>query len=421
MSAYDAALLIITDHPDFDPAVAAAVQTEQFLAVSRCNPRIEGGRTTEEWLPEYEDWITVYSPGRLYWDLTATVLSWEGLAHYHPGVALSRRALTSANVLYRTPFQRLSGGTLVYEDPRLEQNAGTLPVLSFTIAEVMDGGLDTVSYPGGGSTLSYYTLPAQETITLTTPVLTKLLQDIFQNTSNFDLDLLVTPYEGDPATTGTARLTPVTAPDWDHFETTAFAFETIASCAAFSFDPEGVQTFLTHFRHALGNGTFAFDIPAGAGFWLPADHTLLIPAEALSVQLGWPWDGVADLPTGWQSPAHRALRHLTGDIAGAGILGAGVELTIRAWDADPESGGTELTNWNVDRDATKWTVTGPTVTNAAILASSATAPGPGWETAYLTVEIPGVDTYWIRQAYAISTTAGNPISIPAGALSLTIE
>lgn len=410
---YTAAILYHTTEPDaIDPALLAAVQEEEYLAIHSCEPRIEQGKNSI-WIPGPGKWLTVYEPGKLYWDIDATVLRFDGLANVHPGTLLSRRLLVSANATWRMPFQRLEASDLAYENPRLVHNAAELPRLNFTLAESMDGGLDTVNYPGSSSA-SYFDIPAQSGVTPPTAVQTQLLQDVFQNAGNFDGDLMVQPYDGDPTAGGIAVLDATSCDPW----TAVSGMESQTQSAAAEIPEDTTSWSVSHFRwYRLTASRLTLDVALATSVTVPANHVLRLDAADFLMNLEWPYAGAVNA-----APfALTAAAYLMGDTS-TGIETAGSNFTIKAWDADPDDGGSLVDSWTLARSALQWSVSGTTAQNINTLTGATNAPGGGWShpAGFLTAELPGVAGYAVKVEFEINVSAGTKISVPAGTLIVTL-
>ncbi len=117
-----------------DPGVFS-LKREAYLLIESCHA------TTTEDLYEDKDWkgrlyISATSNPQLRWSVTAKARARGGLANYHPGLPLSRHALSFLNAdMNDLPFLfKNNTGVLFYESPSYDPPPGGLPAVSFTIA-----------------------------------------------------------------------------------------------------------------------------------------------------------------------------------------------------------------------------------------------------------------------------------------------
>ncbi len=419
---FTAAIIVIGSRTDeLDPTVLTTLQEEDCILVRSLTPEIDQPRE-QRFAASGRNILTAYAPPRLTWQIEAQVLAYDGLANYHPGTPLSRRLLPCANASYRRPWQMGPAGTLVYEAPRLVNAAGTLPTISFSIAEhcpAPGASLDTDTFPAIFPAGILTIIPTESTPREIAP-LTALLSDVFQNIDAFGPgQLQASWYDGDPAATGTPVTSPVTLTlaHWTLSEPTLPYVTTAALATPVQWDPQSGERRLTHLRITRGPHIIR-DIQLTAPVIVSPGRTIHLPAGAITLQLTWPLDGEIG---GLTMPSRWLLAYALGGPRTT-YIPSGSYLTLEAHDADPISPGTGAlqTSWDITPTAAAFGVTGTLVTPIA-LTSPAVAPSGGWDIAYITLTLHPANIIVLKEEYTATIAETAALTIDATpTLDLTI-
>lgn len=390
----------------FSGAVLSELQPEDFLLVHSCTRKGDCDRL-QEVDADGSLVLDIRYNQRLTYTLTASILAFDGLASYHPGRTLDDRLLAFANG--RPAFQFRPGGKLIYMDPRQTLDAGDLPALEFTVENVFID-LDTDTYPST-YTILYTDLPTQPS-SAAVAGLDSLLRDIF-----YDAGLITGTLSGTLYASATPLSGAQPSEPWSTLSEPVSPDTTLDACPAILWSGAAASRtvdLITFDR----SGTEVCSVTLAAPLTVPAWSTLRAAAADLSLQLTWPYDGVD--PGSASLPARFALRYLLGDPA-TGLPATGTDLTVKVWDGDPLAAGTLLDSFTVPRTSGgAWTVSGPRLSVGHLWGTNL-APGGDWAIAFVTVEIPGINTYWIRQAVSLTILSGNPVHLPPGTIGLTLS
>jgi hypothetical protein len=402
-SAAAAAAIIVHTMEALDPAVLETLQPEDCLLVQSCQ-RSGSSQRIEETDSDGNLVLSIHYDQRLVYSIQADVLEWDGLADYHPGRALSARALDFANGSRAMQFDE--SGTLVYVAPQQTAGAGQLPSVSFQV-ERLFADLDTAAYPSGTAS-SYSYLSAQAVAELPASATTALLEAVFHGQA-INGNLTATLYNGDPSAGGTAVSAAITCDPWTDAGPIVFDGNTaVITSAGITFPPTGSSRTVTHVRFSRA-GVTALDVALASTLTLPANHALLADAGDFSAQLEWPYG-----MSGGTTPAELSLRYLFGDPT-ADLIGTATGVTITCYPA-VVIGSEPLDTFQVPRNSATWGIIGDTVSNTPALAGTNIAPAGGWAVQTITVGIDGVGTWFIRRERLISVGAGQPVPITAGLL-----
>lgn len=398
-----AASIIVHTMEALDPAVLETLQPEDCLLVQSCQ-RSGSSQRIEETDSEGNLVLSIHYDQRLVYAIQADVLEWDGLADYHPGRALSSRALDFANGSRAMQFE--DSGTLVYVAPQQTAGAGQLPSISFQI-ERLFADLDTAAYPAGTAS-SYTYLSAQAAAELPASATTALLEAAFHGQA-ITGNLTATLYNGDPAAGGTAVSSAIICDPWTEAGAIVFNGDTaLITSTGITFPPTGSSRTVTHVRFSRA-GVTALDVALASTVTIPANHALIADAGDFSAQLEWPYG-----MSGGTGPAELSLRYLFGDPT-VDLIGTSGEVTINCYPGVMD-GSEPLDTFRVPRNAATWGIVGDTVSNTPALAGTNTAPAGGWAVQIITVGIDGVGTWFIRRERLISVGAGQPVSITGGLL-----
>jgi hypothetical protein len=402
-SAAAAAAIIVHTMEALDPAVLETLQSEDCLLVQSCQ-RAGSSQRIEETDSEGNLVLSIHYDQRLVYSIQADVLEWDGLADYHPGRALSARALDFANGSRAMQFDE--SGTLVYVAPQQTAGAGQLPSVSFQV-ERLFADLDTAAYPSGTAS-SYAYLSAQAVAELPASATTALLEAVFHGQA-ITGNLTATLYNGNPASGGTAVSAAITCEPWTEAGPVVFDGSTaLITSKEITFPPTGSSRTVTHVRFAR-SGVTALDVALASTLTLPANHALLADAGDFSAQLEWPYG-----MSGGTTPAELSLRYLFGDPT-VDLIGTATEVTIACYPG-VVVGSEPLDTFTVPRDSATWGIVGDSVSNTPALSGTNIAPAGGWAVQVIAVGIDGVGTWFIRRERLISVGAGQPVPITAGLL-----
>lgn len=412
MPSYDDAILYVnaSDVP-IDDAVFHALRGEQCMLVQSCVCTPEQGAPEVRTRPDGKSFLTVYPPATLTWALRARVAELSGLANYHPGVALSRQGLSFANgPEWRWPFQFEEDGTLVLERPVLSPEPGSLPTFEFAIRMVNGGGLDATEHPasGGGGTVTLYAdiTAAAAAVEVTSTMGNTLLLEVFEGADAFAGEpVLATLYNGDPAGAGTAVTGGVEMEAWSDIRdrVSGYGGEAWNPLTVWTGDTSTAERRATHLRLSR-NGAVIRDIALPVELVIPAYFTPRLPAAAVGVWLSWPADGSA-LAT---NPGMEIIEFLMG--GSRSTLLPNANRTLRAWDGDPNNGGTELDDIALTAGGAQFNVSAITV-NPGSVTGGTNAPGGGWAVEYITIEVTSTGLIVFKQQHTLSVTAGNVITL----------
>jgi hypothetical protein len=407
-SAAAAASILVHTMEALDPAVFETLQAEDALLVQSCQ-RSGSSQRIEETDSAGNLVLSIHYDQRLVYSIQADVLEWDGLADYHPGRALSARALDFINGARAMQFE--DSGTLVYVSPQQTAGAGQLPSIAFQV-ERLFADLDEATYPTG-TTSSYTYLSTQAVAELPASATDALLAAVFQ-ASAISGDLMATLYNGDPAGAGTAVSSAVVCDPWTAAAPIVAGGDTsVITSAEITFPATGSSRTVTHVRFLRG-AVVALDVALGSTLTLAANHALRADAGDFSAQLEWPY-GLS----GGTTPAELALRYLFADPT-VDLVGDASEVTISCYPATV-IGSEPLDVFTVPRDGSTWDITGDTCGNAAPLIGTNIAPAGGWAVQILVASIEGVGTWFIRRERLISTGAGQPVTIATGILGVDLN
>ena len=403
-SAAAAASILVHTMEALDPAVFETLQAEDALLVQSCQ-RSGSSQRIEETDSAGNLVLSIHYDQRLVYSIQADVLEWDGLADYHPGRALSARALDFVNGAQAMQFE--DSGTLVYVSPQQTASAGQLPSVAFQV-ERLFADLDTATYPTGTAS-SFTYLATQAVAELPASATTALLEAVFFGTA-ISGDLTATLYNGDPASGGTAVSSAIVCDPWTSAAPIVAGGDTaVITSAEITFPSTGSSRTVTHVRFKRGASLVALDVALGATVTLAANHALIAEAGDFSAQLEWPY-GLS----GGTTPAELALRYLFADPT-ADLVGDATEVTISCYPATVV-GSEPLDVFTVSRDSSTWDPVGDSMSNGTTLTGTNLAPAGGWAVQVIVASIEGVGTWFIRREILISVGAGQPVTIATGVL-----
>ena len=404
-----AASLIVHTLEALDPAVFETLQPEDSLLVQSCQ-RTGSSQRIEETDSQGKLVLSIHFDQRLVYSIQADVLAWDGLADYHPGRALSARALEFLNGVQAQQFD--DSGTLVYVSPQQTAGAGQLPSVAFQVERLFDD-LDESTYPSGTAS-SYAYLPTQAVAELPASATTALLEAVFFGTA-LSGNLTATLYNGNPAAGGTADSSAIVCDPWTAAAPIVAGGDTsLITSSEITFPATGSSRTVTHIRFARSGPMVALDVALGSTLTLPANHALRADSGDISAQLEWPY-GLG----GGTTPAELALRYLFGDPT-ADLIGTATDVTISCYPATVV-GSEPLDVFTVSRDNSTWDIVGDSCANATTLTGTNIAPAGGWAVQILVASIDGVGTWFIRRERLISVGAGQPVTIPTGILTADLN
>ena len=399
-----AASLIVHTLEALDPTVLETLQPEDSLLVQSCQ-RTGSSQRIEETDSQGKLVLSIHYDQRLVYSIQADVLAWDGLADYHPGRALSARALEFLNGVQAQQFD--DSGTLVYVSPQQTSGAGQLPSIAFQVERLFDD-LDEGTYPSGSAT-SFTYLATQAVVEIPITASVALLEAVFYGVA-ITGDLTATLYNGNPASGGTAVSSAIVCAPWTAAAPIVAGGDTaLITSSEITFPATGSSRTVTHIRFARSAPLVALDVALGATLTLPANHALRADSGDISAQLEWPY-GLS----GGTTPAELALRYLFADPT-ADLIGDVGEVTISCYPATID-GSLPLDVFRVGRDASTWDLTGDSIENSTTLTGTNLAPAGGWAVQILVASIEGVGTWFIRRERLISVGAGQPVVIPTSIL-----
>lgn len=404
-----AASIIVHTMEALDPAVMETLVAEDSLLVQSCQ-RSGSSQRIEETDSQGNLVLSIHYDQRLVYSIQADVLAWDGLADYHPGRALSARALDFLNGAQAMQFE--DSGTLVYVSPQQTAGAGQLPSVAFQVERIF-ADLDEVTYPSGSAS-SFTYLATQAVAELPASATTALLEAVFFGTA-ISGNLTATLYNGNPAAGGTAVSSAIVCDPWTAAAPIVAGGDTsLITSSEITFPATGSSRTVTHIRFARSGPLVALDVALASTLTLPANHALRADSGDISAQLEWPY-GLS----GGTTPAELALRYLFADPT-ADILGSATEVTISCYPATVV-GSLPLDVFTVPRDGSTWDITGDTCGNASALTGTNIAPAGGWAVQILVASIEGVGTWFIRRERLISVGAGQPVTIATGILGVDLN
>jgi hypothetical protein len=407
-SAAAASAILVHTMEALDPAVFETLQAEDALLVQSCQ-RSGSSQRIEETDSAGNLVLSIHYDQRLVYSIQADVLEWDGLADYHPGRALSARALDFVNGTQAMQFE--DSGTLVYVSPQQTAGAGQLPNIAFQV-ERLFADLDTATYPSGTAS-SFTYLATQAVAELPASATTALLEAVFYGTA-ITGDLTATLYNGDPASGGTAVSSAIVCDPWTAAAPIVAGGDTsVITSAEITFPSTGSSRTVTHVRFLRG-AVVALDVALGATVTLAANHALIAEAGDFSAQLEWPY-GLS----GGTTPAELALRYLFADPT-ADLVGDATEVTISCYPATIV-GSEPLDVFRVSRDSSTWDQVGDSMSNGTTLTGTNIAPAGGWAVQTIVASIDGVGTWFIRRERLISVGAGQPVTIATGILTADLN
>jgi hypothetical protein len=407
-SAAAASAILVHTMEALDPAVFETLQAEDALLVQSCQ-RSGSSQRIEETDSTGNLVLSIHYDQRLVYSIQADVLEWDGLADYHPGRALSARALDFVNGARAMQFE--DSGTLVYVSPQQTAGAGQLPSIAFQV-ERLFADLDTAAYPTGTAS-SFTYLATQAVAELPASATTALLEAVFYGTA-ITGDLTATLYNGDPASGGTAVSSAIVCDPWTAAAPIVAGGDTsVITSAEITFPSTGSSRTVTHVRFLRG-AVVALDVALGATVTLAANHALIAEAGDFSAQLEWPY-GLS----GGTTPAELALRYLFADPT-ADLVGDATEVTISCYPATIV-GSEPLDVFRVSRDSSTWDPVGDSMSNGTTLTGTNIAPAGGWAVQTIVASIDGVGTWFIRRERLISVGAGQPVTIATGILTADLN
>jgi hypothetical protein len=407
-SAAAASAILVHTMEALDPAVFETLQAEDALLVQSCQ-RSGSSQRIEETDSAGNLVLSIHYDQRLVYSIQADVLEWDGLADYHPGRALSARALDFVNGTQAMQFE--DSGTLVYVSPQQTAGAGQLPSIAFQV-ERLFADLDTAAYPTGTAS-SFTYLATQAVAELPASATTALLEAVFYGTA-ITGDLTATLYNGDPASGGTAVSSAIVCDPWTAAAPIVAGGDTsVITSAEITFPSTGSSRTVTHVRFLRG-AVVALDVALGATVTLAANHALIAEAGDFSAQLEWPY-GLS----GGTTPAELALRYLFADPT-ADLVGDATEVTISCYPATIV-GSEPLDVFRVSRDSSTWDPVGDSMSNGTTLTGTNIAPAGGWAVQTIVASIDGVGTWFIRRERLISVGAGQPVTIATGILTADLN
>jgi hypothetical protein len=407
-SAAAASAILVHTMEALDPAVFETLQAEDALLVQSCQ-RSGSSQRIEETDSAGNLVLSIHYDQRLVYSIQADVLEWDGLADYHPGRALSARALDFVNGARAMQFE--DSGTLVYVSPQQTAGAGQLPNIAFQV-ERLFADLDTATYPTGTAS-SFTYLATQAVAELPASATDALLAAVFFGTS-ISGDLTATLYNGDPASGGAAVSSAIVCDPWTAAAPIVAGGDTaVITSTEITFPSTGSSRTVTHVRFLRG-AVVALDVALGATVTLAANHALIAEAGDFSAQLEWPY-GLS----GGTTPAELALRYLFADPT-ADLVGDATEVTISCYPATIV-GSEPLDVFRVSRDSSTWDPVGDTMSNGTTLTGTNLAPAGGWAVQVIVASIEGVGTWFIRRERLISVGAGQPVTIATGILTADLN
>ena len=404
-----AAAIIVHTMEALDPAVMETLVAEDSLLVQSCQ-RSGSSQRIEETDSQGNLVLSIHFDQRLVYSIQADVLAWDGLADYHPGRALSARALDFLNGAQAMQFE--DSGTLVYVSPQQTAGDVQLPNVAFQVERIF-ADLDEATYPTGISSSVTY-LATQAVAELPASATTALLAAVFQAAAIAG-DLTATLYNGNPASGGTAVSSAIVCDPWTAAAPIVAGGDTsLITSAEITFPSTGSSRTVTHIRFKRGASLVVLDVALASTLTLAANHALRADAGDLSAQLEWPY-GLS----GGTTPSELSLRYLFADPT-ADLVGDAAEVTISCYPATVV-GSLPLDVFTVPRDGSTWDITGDTCGNTATLTGTNIAPAGGWAVQILVASIEGVGTWFIRRERLISVGAGQPVSIATGILTADLN
>jgi hypothetical protein len=404
-----AASILVHTMEALDPAVFETLQAEDALLVQSCQ-RSGSSQRIEETDSDGRLVLSIHYDQRLVYSIQADVLEWDGLADYHPGRALSARALDFINGTQAMQFE--DSGTLVYVSPQQTAGAGQLPSIAFQV-ERLFADLDTAAYPSGTAS-SFTYLATQAVAELPASATTALLEAVFYG-NGISGDLTATLFNGNPASGGTAVSSAIVCEPWTAAAPIVSGGDTaVITSSEITFPSTGSSRTVTHVRFKRGASLVALDVALASTLTLAANHALRADAGDFSAQLEWPY-GLS----GGTTPAELALRYLFADPT-VDLVGDATEVTISCYPATV-IGSEPLDVFTVSRDNSTWDIVGDTCGNASTITGTNIAPAGGWAVQILVASIEGVGTWFIRRERLISVGAGQPVTIATGILSADLN
>lgn len=389
-----------------DSGVLTTLEAEDFLLVQSCTRTGSSERLQEiDWQGKLV--LDVHFNTRLIYQVSAFVLGWEGLADYHPGRALSDRALSFANGKQAMQFQNT--GTLVYMDPKQGISGGALPSVEFTV-ERLFVDLNYAAYPTGGVAESIVYVPDQSAVELSAAAYEHVLKAIFEGAVPVSGPVTATLFNGAPGAGGVAVSAVLTVPMWGPVTVLSGDQAVIEAPEIVWPSTSGART-VTHIR--VQNGAqLVTDIPLAASLSVPSGKQVRALRGSLSILADWP-----NVLTNGITPAGEALRYLLAGLLlrqGSGTLWARLLPT-----ADPNV--VPLVSVPLPRNPTAWAMPGLTqIQLDQAQQSSELAPPGGWQVRRVVVTLDDSPTWWNVIDAVFTVPENSRAELASGALALDV-
>jgi len=371
--------------------------------------------------------LRVESDQRLQYSIDFFTAVSNGLADYHPGRALSARAVAfAAGSEQRHQF--LTGGIFIYESATDEDPAGELRSGNVVISYDLHAGLDTTTYPttGGGDYdgNTYADIPVQSTVEIGNTAKNYLLQDIFYGESNLDAAFTIEAYEG-----ATLRATATLTDAWT--TTTAISGRQRYAVApdAITFTAAGAVWSIDSLKLKRGSIEIC-TVTLGVAKAVASGAVLRIPAGNLKISLNYhPGPDTAEdgaEVSADENPCNWFLGYVLGGTR-AVYLPSDI-LTVEIYTTSPGTtvGAVPLDSVAIQASTAAWSIIDRVCAPAAgaEIAGINPAPDGGWSVGGIVVRLGGLRIAAMNMLTTMTVAAGSPFvttSLATPAPSIDID
>lgn len=390
-----------------DPSSLGLLRAEDFLLVHSCRRRAERD-LFEDFDKDGRCMLSVHYNPRLIWSVQADALALDGLANYHPGLALDTHGLAFLNGANLPFLFAANTGTLIYDNATQDpEPGGGLVAVGFDVV-LKFGGLTQDPLPETPPLYSSFQstppvalglvdLPDQDAVELSLACRHALLLDAFNAADSFEgAPVLARFYHGNPASGGAVASGNLTFPEWTSFAAGAEDYIHLAGSPALTSTAFSVYERTATWVRLLRNGVVLADVELDDPFVIPAYYAIRLPAGCLPLQLTWPIDGAS------YSSGDMPSRYMLGYAVAGTRDSAGLTSTVlvKAYTADPVTSGTEVTSFTANADAGTFSVSGVTVTvNATGPTNSSGSP---WSIGSIEIEAGTALPFLLKEFLSLS-------------------
>lgn len=384
------------------------LESESFLLVERCRATAESGNSQRFVDLAGQCFLRVESDPRLQFSLDFAVLQVDGLADYHPGRALSDRAIAFAAGDDQR-FQFAEDGIFIYESVSTDDPQGELRRGNVVISYDLHGGLDTTTYPTTVGTVTYTDVPVQAAVGVSEACRNLLLEDIFYGEDNLDDDFVVDCYDGDPAGAGVLKATSTVTDYWSDVTNDVSPYVWIKwgiRNPAIIFDTSVSSRSITHIRLRRGTNVIC-DIALAATLTVAANTYLRLPAQALTITLSYYVGGSSGIEDDSENPARYFLQYICGGTRLQFFPADGFDLELYESDPGGNPAVLPVDSFPVPATSTQWARTDREIAPAANVTGTELAVGSDWNLTTLVLKLANTSVWALKQSVSITVAAGD--------------